>query len=190
MFIYLEQESELQSVIDTPASQDSSERRCSLGGLDGLVSKPHLSVDISSLYPSRGQAAQLWQVYLNNVDVLVKVLHIPTIQPAIFAAINNQSQVSPDLSALLFSIYFAAVTSLRREDTHVMLGQDWQSALQRYQRGLETSLHMASFLDSPTITFLQAMSIYLVNMALSLIPHVRYLAHSQLFVAVLSESQR
>lgn len=71
--------------------------------------------------------------------------------------------ISLDQSALLFSIYYAAVTSLRAADILFMFGEDRQSVLKRFQRGLEVSLHMAKFLDSPTIISLQAMSIYLVN---------------------------
>lgn len=161
---YWKQESELQSAINTPASTNNSEASPMIG-FDGLVSNPQLAADAFSLFPSRGQAAHLWQIFLNNVDVLLKVLHIPTTQPAVFAAINNPKAASKDLNALLFSIYFAAVTSLRQADSHIIFGEDRQSVLKRFQRGLEVSLHSAEFLDSPTIVSLQAISIYLVNLA-------------------------
>ncbi|KAJ5849784.1 hypothetical protein N7455_009640 [Penicillium solitum] len=157
----LEKESELQSAIDTPASTNNSEASPIIG-FDGLISNPQLAADAISLFPSRGQATHLWQVFLNNVDVLLKVLHIPTTQPAVFAAINNPKAASKDLNALLFSIYFAAVTSLRQADSHMIFGEDRQSVLKRFQRGLEVSLHSAAFLDSPTIVSLQAISIYLL----------------------------
>ncbi|KAF7169140.1 hypothetical protein CNMCM5623_001927 [Aspergillus felis] len=158
----LEKENELQSAINTPTSTNSSEWGSLTAGFDGLISNPQLSVDIHPLYPSRRQATQLWQSYLNNVDVLLKVLHVPTTQPVIYAAINNTKNISLDQSALLFSIYYAAVTSLRAADILLMFGEDRQSVLKRFQRGLEVSLHMAKFLDSPTIISLQAMSIYLL----------------------------
>lgn len=106
---------------------------------------------------------QLWQIYLNNVDVLLKVLHVPTTQPVIFAAINNPSEAPADVSALLFSICFAAITTLDTEQIEFTIGFSRQSAIEIYQRGLEISLHNASFLDSPTIKSLQAMAIYLVS---------------------------
>lgn len=159
-----EQESELQYAINTPASTNNSEASPMIS-FDGLISNPQLTVDALSLFPSRGQSTHLWQVYFNNVDVLLKVLHIPTTQPAVFAAINNPKTASQDLNALLFSIYFAAVTSLHQVDTLIIFGEDRQSVLKRFQRGLEVSLHSAAFLDSPTIVSLQAMSIYLVNLA-------------------------
>ncbi len=80
-------------------------------GFDGLLSNPHAPSDILSLLPSRRQATQLWQTYLNNVDGLLKLLHVPTVQPSVFAAINSPKDTPADMIALLFSIYFAAVTS-------------------------------------------------------------------------------
>lgn len=158
------QDSDLQSPVDTHTSISDSGRGCSvLGAFDGLISNPHLSAEISSLHPTRGHASQLWQIYLNNVDVFIKILHVPTTQAAVFAAINNPKQTLPDLDALLFSIYFAAITSLRPAEVEAGFGGERKNILQGYQRGLELSLHAASFLDSPTVTALQAMSIYLVR---------------------------
>lgn len=154
---------ELQSAINTPESTNSNEGSSIIAGFDGLISNPQLSVDIASLYPSPMQATQLWQSYLSSVDVLLKVLHIPTTQPVIFAVINNTKHVPPDQSALLFSIYYAAVTSLNEAFVQLMFEEGRQSVLKRFQRGLEVSLHMARFLHAPTIPSLQAMSIYLVK---------------------------
>ncbi|KAJ5887526.1 hypothetical protein N7495_007567 [Penicillium taxi] len=116
---------------------NSSDGATIMAGFDGLISNPQLSVNIQSLFPSRGNATFLWQSYLNNVDVLLKVLHIPTTQPIIFAAINNTKHVAPDQIALLFSIYYAAVTSLRTEAVQLIFKEDRQSVLERFQRGLE-----------------------------------------------------
>ncbi|KAK6087792.1 transcriptional regulatory protein [Seiridium cupressi] len=158
----LEKEDELQSAVGTPESHPGSERNPMTIGFDGLLSTPHGPSDNPSFFPSRWQAAQLWQSYLNNVDGLLKILHVPTVQPKIFAAINNPKDTPQAVNALLFSIYFAAVTSLRPPYVEVILGQDRSVALDIYQRGLEVSLHMGSFLDSPTIISLQAMAIYLM----------------------------
>lgn len=157
------QQGELQSAIDTPEVNRSSGGGASITGFDGLISDPTLPSDISSLLPSRWQATQLWQAYLNNVDGLVKLLHVPTVQPTVFAAINNPKDTAPDMNALLFAIYFAAVTSLRWTEVQSILGQDRQTVLSSYERGLELSLHAKCFLDSPTILSLQAMALYLVG---------------------------
>ncbi|KAB5582952.1 hypothetical protein GE09DRAFT_286411 [Coniochaeta sp. 2T2.1] len=160
----LEKQNELQSAIDenTPNDNPRSGSKRSTFGFDGLISDPSLEVDISSLLPTRWQATQLWQAYLNNVDGLVKLLHIPTVQPTVFAAINNPKDTAPDMNALLFSIYFAAVASLRWTEVQTILGQDRQAAMAAYERGIELSLHAQCFLDSPTILSLQALALYLM----------------------------
>ncbi|EED12155.1 C6 transcription factor, putative [Talaromyces stipitatus ATCC 10500] len=158
----LEKETELQSAIDTPGSVGTLEPRAPTLGFRGLISIPCIvTTDLSTLYPSRWQATRLWHVWLNNVNPVLKLLHIPTIQPAFFAAINSPAQVSADFSALLFSIYFAAVTSIDSSEAALILGQCHQAALNNFQYGLELSLHNAGFLDSPTIASVQAMSMYL-----------------------------
>lgn len=158
------QQGELQSAIDTPQVNRSSGGGLSVRGFDGLISEPTLPGDITSLLPSRWQATKLWQAYLNNVDCLVKLLHIPTFQQQFFAAINNPNDTAPDMNALLFAIYYAAATSLRWTEVEAILGQDRKTALGAYERGLELSLHATCFLDSPTVLSLQAMALYLVGL--------------------------
>ncbi|RAK72640.1 Zn(II)2Cys6 transcription factor [Aspergillus fijiensis CBS 313.89] len=153
-------DNDIRSAISSPRSIDaSSQRPFDTCEFDGLISDPMPASYCRS--PSRKQATQLWQVYLNNADPLLKLLHIPSVNSLVFAAINNPEEVTAGTSALLFAIDFAAVTSLPSPDTILLLNQDRPSALNQFQRGLEISLHAAVFLDSPTITTLQAMTIYL-----------------------------
>lgn len=121
--------------------------------------------DTQSYYPSRWQATQLWQAYVNNVDPIAKILHIPTTQTTFFAAINNPSEIDDDLNALLFSIYFSATTSLTSTDAAHILGQDKSIALRMYKQGLEQSLTCANILETPSLRSLQAMTIYLVSVS-------------------------
>lgn len=160
-------ESELQSAIGTPTSASTLEKRQAAFGFRGLISNPFTSTtDLSTLFPTKSQATRLWHVWLANVNPVLRLLHIPTTQPLFFAAVNNPSQISPDFSALLFSIYFAAITSIDDLETNLILGWDRQSVLSDYQYGLELSLHLAGFSDYPTIASIQAVSMYLVRLSM------------------------
>ncbi|KAF5858564.1 hypothetical protein ETB97_004248 [Aspergillus alliaceus] len=158
----LEKEEELQTAIESPTtSAHCGSTAFSPLRPEGLLLNPqHTISDVAELYPSRWEATQLWQVYLNNVNPLMRFLHIPSLLPKIYNAINFPGEVPSDLSSLLFAIYFAAVTSLLSINEPDFLGGQKHEALQKYQRGLEVSLYNSSFLDSPTITSLQAMAIY------------------------------
>ena len=115
------------------------------------------------LHPPPSVIFSLWQIFSDNVDPLLKIFHQPTIQQRISEAIHNLSALEPSMEALMFSIYYAAITSLSAKIVLSMFGENREDILTRFQRGLEVSIHMAGFLDSPTITSLQAMSIYLVR---------------------------
>jgi hypothetical protein len=106
---------------------------------------------------------QLWRAFVTNVDPIAKILHIPTTQAIVFAAISNANHVDEDLSALLFSIYFAATTSLTSTDAANLLGQSKSTALNKFKQGLEHSLEGANTLDTPSMKSLQAMTIYLMS---------------------------
>ncbi|PYI01826.1 C6 transcription factor [Aspergillus sclerotiicarbonarius CBS 121057] len=156
----LENEKELQSAIGTPRSDASSSRRPPALKAEGLLVTCFLDkADFQALHPCQWQATQLWQAFLNHIDPVIKLLHVPSTQPRIFAAINRPQDAPADLHALLFAIYFAATTSMLAEDpTH----EEKRLEVCRYQRGLELALHHSNFLDSPTLTSLQAISIYQV----------------------------
>lgn len=131
-----------------------------LGGLLSGYSPP--SVNSLDLHPPKWQAMQLWQVFVNYVDLFNKVLHIPTTELVVFQAIEDPASASADVNCLLFSLYFSAVTAMEDDAVIGMLGYGKRRALSIFRRGLEISLVQADFLEAPTLTALQAMGIFLV----------------------------
>ncbi|KAI2826062.1 transcriptional regulator family: Fungal Specific TF [Aspergillus niger] len=154
----LEDEKELQSAIGTPKSDTSSSRRPLTLRAEGLLVSRYVEEgDLYSLHPCQWQSTQLWQTFLNRIDPIIKILHVPSTQPRIFAAINEPAAAPADLHALLFAIFFAATTSVLAEDP---AHEQRRSEVKRYQQGLELALYQSNFLDAPTLTSLQAISIY------------------------------
>ncbi|PYH96096.1 C6 transcription factor [Aspergillus ellipticus CBS 707.79] len=155
----LEKDKELQSPIGTPVSDGISFRRPAALKADGILVSRFLGdeADLRTMHPSQWHATQLWQIFLNRIDPLIKVIHVPSTQPRIFAAINRPQDAPADLHALLFSVYFAATTSLLSDEPH---HEARRAEIHNYQQGLELALYHSSFLDAPTLTSLQAMSIY------------------------------
>ena len=73
-------------------------------------------VDLSKLHPLPSQIPFVWQVYCENVDPLVKILHVPTMDKTIRQYRNNLNNLSRGMEALMFSIYYAAITSLEDDE--------------------------------------------------------------------------
>lgn len=54
----------------------------------------------------------MWQIYQENVDPLVKILHVPTMDKLIREIRKSLDSLTPPTEALMFSIYYAAITSM------------------------------------------------------------------------------
>ena len=135
--------------------------------IDPLLSafqKPSRGSEVN--HPPRQCAIQLWQAFVNNVDPLFKIIHIPSTQGIIYGAISNPINVNAGINALLFAVYFAGVASLNSEQVMNLLGLTKNTALNTFKQGLEQSLAAAGFLDTPTLTTLQAITLYMVSRAL------------------------
>jgi hypothetical protein len=120
------------------------------------------SVDMAALHPPEQQARQFWDKYKENVDPLVKVLHIPSFEPIFFDAVADFDGVCKGLEPMLFAIYYGAVTSTTNDECLESWGEDRTTLLQRYRFGLEQALARANFLYCDEIIILQAFIIFLI----------------------------
>ena len=69
-------------------------------------------VDLRPLHPLPSQIPFMWQVFQENVDPILKVLHVPTMSKLIRELRNNLDSLTPSTEALMFAIYYASITSL------------------------------------------------------------------------------
>jgi hypothetical protein len=104
---------------------------------------------------------QLWQTFVSVVELVNKVLHIPTTSLVVFKAIDNPAAAPPDVNCLMFSVYFSAVTAMTDDAVERLLGHRRRRALSTFRRGLEISLIQSNFLEAPSLTALQAMALFL-----------------------------
>lgn len=117
---------------------------------------------MQALHPPEHQARQFWNIYKENVEPLVKVLHVPTFEPTILNAAANIEKVSKGLEAWLFVIYYGAVTSISPAECRNKWGEERSTLLTRFRFGLEQALARANFLYCDEILILQAFVVYLI----------------------------
>lgn len=117
---------------------------------------------MASLHPAQKTARLLWEIYKENVDPLVKVLHIPTFEPGFLEAISNPEKITKSLEPLMFAIYYGAVTSMESEEVTSKCGEDRNTLLHRFRFGLEQGLARANFLFCDETVLLQAFIVFLV----------------------------
>lgn len=125
---------------------------------------------VTDLHPPAVQILQLWQIYLDNVNPLLKLTHTPTLQGQLIEAAANPSKVSRPLEALLFSIYYIAVLSLTEEEAQDTFKEEKTRMMSRFHRATQQALINAGFMRSPDLAVLQAFLMYLVSIPQALSP--------------------
>lgn len=121
------------------------------------------SQSVTDLHPSGVQIFQLWQIYLDNVNPLLKLTHTPTLQVQIIEASTNLTRVSKSLEALMFAIYLMAITSLNEDEVEQTFNETRSNLLAKYQHGTQQALFNAGFMRMPDLTVLQAYLLYCVR---------------------------
>lgn len=71
-----------------------------------------VDVNLQKCHPLPSHATFLWSVYLENVDPLLKIIHVPTMEAILREARRNPEKLAPGQETLVFAVYFAAIVSL------------------------------------------------------------------------------
>lgn len=129
-----------------------------------LFSLPNTNADLSSLHPEPGKISKLWQIYLENENPLFKATHTPTLQARFSDAASDVTNISPNLEALMFSIYRVAVLSLLDEDCIFLLGAPRNELLANYQFACRQAFTTCRVLRSNDRECLTALHLYLVGL--------------------------
>ncbi|KAB8201785.1 hypothetical protein BDV34DRAFT_202042 [Aspergillus parasiticus] len=128
-----------------------------------LFGSCNTNVDISTLHPDQIQIFRLWQVYLDNVNPLLKVTHIPTLQPRIIDAAGDVTNISPTLDALMFSIYCVSILSLGEDECRAIFRTPREDLLKRYHFACQQALLKCGVLCTGSVECLTALYLYLVS---------------------------
>ncbi|KAF4454425.1 hypothetical protein F53441_3052 [Fusarium austroafricanum] len=158
---------EMRHILDQDSSEDEN-----CNAVDSPA--PHEDVDLllanaSSLSlnddaPLPFQILRLWQVFLDRVHPLTKMIHAPTTEHLIISAMTHYSQISHKDRALLYSIYLASIVCFSEADSMSMLGLRKDEAIQKFTMGLKTALNTVNFLRNYDMVVLQALVLYLISL--------------------------
>jgi hypothetical protein len=75
----------------------------------------------NDLHPLPSQMLFIWQIYMNNVDPFIKVLHVPTITKVIQEIRGSYKSLGSSMQALVLAISLAAIMSLRDEEASILI---------------------------------------------------------------------
>lgn len=117
---------------------------------------------VTHQHPEPAQIFHLWQVYITNVNSLLKVTHIPTVQGLIIDAASHLDNLPRNVEALMFSIYIMAVVTMSEPECRRVMSESKADLLARFHMAGQQALINAKFMRSNDMMVLQAYILFLV----------------------------
>ncbi|KAK9368623.1 mitogen-activated protein kinase, partial [Lipomyces kononenkoae] len=128
----------------------------------GFVLDGHTRSKTKLCHPAPNEIHQLWKIFVNNVDPLTKIIHVPTVQPMIEKVASKAGALPRGFEALIFSIYSAAVMSLSDDECNQRLNESRNVLMSRHIAATKAALSMAKFMGTTSLVVLQALVIHLI----------------------------
>ena len=130
---------------------------------DFIFDTPGTRAVLSPLHPSVPDAGVLWHTFLENVNPLTKVIHVPTLEKEFAPATKDPPSIPDNLEALMFSIYLSAVLSMTPTQCEQAFGVSRSILASRYNTGARKAFVNAALLRSSDLKVLQAYIIWIVR---------------------------
>ena len=139
---------------------DTQTAHTSLFGSNMIPSK-----DLHLLHPPPQRMSTLCELYIENCDSMFKILHTPGLRRFVAHVAANHQDIPTGnyVEALLFAMYYAAITSLTDEQCLQTFQYGRDQLLVKYRLGTETALANANLLNTQEMGTLQALLIFLVS---------------------------
>lgn len=159
--------SQPRDAIANDTSDESDEE--SLGDDSGdiiLGLTPSSHGGIAHLHPNTENMFRLWQVFLDNVNPMTKIVHRPSIEKQLIKASKDLEAIPRGLECLMFAIYTCAVGSMSNEECEKMFDTSRDVLFKRYRTGCRRALARAKFLGTGDLMVCQGFVLYLVGLSL------------------------
>ncbi|KID87431.1 Transcription factor, fungi [Metarhizium guizhouense ARSEF 977] len=126
---------------------------------------------LADVHPTHDEAWSLWNAYVQNVESLCKILHIPTMAQMVDTISRKPASVSKGDECLVFSIYYLAVFSMPDADCLQTFNKQKNDLMAKYRSAVLQALVNASWLKTTSLRVLQAYVIFLVAARSQVDPH-------------------
>lgn len=122
---------------------------------------------LTHFHPNTIQIFQLWHTFLDGINPLTKIIHVPSLQQQILNAASDLGSVSPEMEALMFSIYSSALLSMQVDEVQKYFKESKSTLLAQYRQCAQQALVNAGVLGTSELMVLQAFILFIVRIRAS-----------------------
>ncbi|KAH8200746.1 hypothetical protein TruAng_005063 [Truncatella angustata] len=159
----------MREIIDQDEKEEDNSATTPADGLTpdhhaGLLFSNDSDANLDELHPNPAHVFRLWHTFLERVNPITKVIHVPTVQPLVVEAATNQANLPKNVEALLFSIYTLGVVAMTESECITVLGLSKDDAYARFSKGARVSFMRTGILHKYDLVVLQALVLYLTSL--------------------------
>ncbi|OJJ66701.1 hypothetical protein ASPBRDRAFT_363783 [Aspergillus brasiliensis CBS 101740] len=129
------------------------------------------TIGLTDLHPSYEHAAKLWHAYVENVEPLCKVLHVPTVAKMVDTVSKHPATASKNDECVLFVIYYFAVFSMSDDECLRELDNSRIYLMSKYRTAVIQALVNATWLKTTAMPVLQAYTLFLIALRTQIESH-------------------
>ncbi|TDZ67972.1 Aurofusarin cluster transcription factor aurR2 [Colletotrichum trifolii] len=149
---------------DATKQTDFSDSATVVDANDGASVNEQESMDFDLLALGPVEILRLWQVFLERVNPMTKVIHVPSLEPIVFEAATDRFNVRPEVEALLCAVNVLGIMALTDSEAQQVLNVAKSKALEKSSLALKKALSRVDFLRKYNLTILQCLVLYLVSL--------------------------
>ena len=168
-----ESENEFPSLSRT-STHDAANPWCAAPHQGFMFGYSSLAMDMRALHPQSAQIGVYWQLYVSNVDPVIKIIHALSFTSHIMTARQDTSQLSKPVEAAIFAIYHSVIVSMTPREVSERFMEERNVLLSRYRFATEQALARANFLSTRNFMILQALCLFLVSLPEGTFTQSRY----------------
>ncbi|KAK9234934.1 C6 transcription factor [Lipomyces kononenkoae] len=118
--------------------------------------------NLASLHPSFQILPKLRDIYVDRVDPLMKLLHLPTFWTALTEGLQHPHDRSKSLEAGMFAFYLVTISALKQDECQNLFGVPKSVLHSRYRLATRQALVNARFLSTSSPMTLQAYAMFMM----------------------------
>lgn len=126
------------------------------------------SYPTAHLWPISAHVFRLWQIYIERVNPLSKVIHVPSLQPYLVEACGGMGNIPQNIQGLLFAVFLMAIVAMGEEETQEYLGMPRDQGFTRFSSGTRRTLKNQDYLCKNDLVIIQTLAVYTVSIPKSL----------------------
>jgi hypothetical protein len=145
---------------ENATEDDSSQSNGNSQPISILFGKARVG-DPLEAFPKPEHVMIFWREFTTNVDPIVKMIHVPTVDRIVQLSCQHVHSLSRNNISLLFAIFLAAVSSMTDESCRAKFGQSKSSLYRKYVCASEKSFVRGGLLRTTDLTMLIAFITYI-----------------------------